>query len=174
MPDSRHPSDCSRCQGLCCVYPAFDTSEMFGLDKPSGEACPHLGNSYRCTIHAQLGPSGFRGCELYDCLGAGPRIIALPEFAGRSWRDDAPTATAMFSAFRALKQVHELAEFLVTAGKLPLSTEQRNQAAALAAELNLDRDWSGQTLDAFERSGPALRIRAFLVSLRDAATRAHE
>lgn len=169
MAETAYPSDCNRCQALCCVYPAFDKSDMFGLDKAGGEPCPNLGGEFACSIHAGLGERGFRGCQIYDCLGAGPRVIAFAEFAGRSWRDDPATAEAMFSAFQRLKEVHELAQLLGSAGRLPLSPAQQRHLAALRDRLGLDRAWTAEALEAFEGPDFGRDVRAFLAGLRDVA-----
>ncbi|MDR3493885.1 MAG: hypothetical protein P4L82_04725 [Ancalomicrobiaceae bacterium] len=169
MEETPYPTDCSRCQALCCVYPAFDKSDMFDLDKAGGEPCPNLRADHRCAIHDGLATRGFAGCELYDCLGAGPRVVAMSDFAGRFWRDDEATATAMFTAFRRLRDVHALAELLATAKRLPLSPNQGRTVARLLEALDLDRNWSGPMLEHIERSGLGSEIRAFLVTLRGVA-----
>ena len=42
--DPRHAlrADCSRCEALCCVAPAFAASADFAIDKPAGVPCPRL------------------------------------------------------------------------------------------------------------------------------------
>jgi hypothetical protein len=70
-------SDCASCAGLCCELTAFEVSEDFACDKPAGERCPHLSASSRCGIHTERAQHGFRGCELYECFGSGPRATSL-------------------------------------------------------------------------------------------------
>ena len=67
-------ADCERCFGLCCVALPFAVSADFALDKPAGTPCPNLRGDHRCGIHAKLRPSGFTGCTVYDCFGAGQRV----------------------------------------------------------------------------------------------------
>jgi Pentapeptide repeats (8 copies) len=69
-------ADCARCVGLCCVAPAFAKSSDFAIDKPAGQACPHLRDDSRCGIHQHLAERGFKGCTVFDCFGAGQHIVA--------------------------------------------------------------------------------------------------
>lgn len=121
-PDADHRrrlrADCANCFGLCCVVPAFTRSTEFAIDKPAGQPCPNLRQDFRCGIHDQLTPRGFRGCTVYDCFGAGQRI-ARETFAGRDWRDAPETAGQMFAAFRVMRQLHELLWYLGEALTLP-------------------------------------------------------
>ena len=70
-------SDCGRCAGLCCVAPAFARSADFALDKPAGRACPNLLADFRCGIHDRLDRSGFHGCVVFECFGAGPHLVQI-------------------------------------------------------------------------------------------------
>jgi hypothetical protein len=99
-------ADCSRCQGLCCVAPAFARSADFALDKPAGRPCPNLLADFRCGIHDRLRESGFAGCTVYDCFGAGQHTVAA--FDGRSWRESPDLARHMFDAFAVMRGLHEL------------------------------------------------------------------
>ena len=40
-------SDCSSCFGLCCVLLPFSAVSGFGVDKPGGRPCHHLGGDDR-------------------------------------------------------------------------------------------------------------------------------
>ncbi|MBX9243396.1 pentapeptide repeat-containing protein, partial [Actinotalea ferrariae] len=110
-------ADCASCVGLCCVALAFSRSADFAIDKEAGEPCPNLAPDHRCTIHARLRTSGFTGCTVYDCLGAGPKVAQVT-FGGRSWHDDAATASSMFAAFGVVRGLHELLWYLTQAGEL--------------------------------------------------------
>lgn len=160
-------ADCARCSALCCVSLAFDHSEQFGFDKPAGTPCPHLTETQRCGIHAELELRGFAGCARYDCLGAGQRVTHL--FAGASWRDHPTQATAMFHAFRALRHVHELRLLLQTAARLPLSAAEEQRRAELSRQLQPTRGWSAQDLARFERGALPAEVVTFLRSLRHVA-----
>lgn len=102
--------DCTRCAGLCCVLLAFARSSDFALDKAAGDPCLHLDQQFRCRIHAELTPAGFRGCDTYTCFGAGPAVTHA--FHGRNWRSDPSTAPAMSESFRVARQLHEVLWYL--------------------------------------------------------------
>ena len=104
-------ADCANCFGLCCVALAFAVSADFPLDKPAGEPCRNLDDHDACRIHTQLRPSGFKGCTVFDCFGAGQKT-SRHTFAGRSWRDDEQTRTAMFATFPIIRRLHELLWYL--------------------------------------------------------------
>lgn len=161
-------ADCSRCAALCCVSLAFDRSALFAFDKPAGTCCVHLDGAYRCAVHHERERRGLVGCERYDCLGAGQRVTR-ELFAGRSWRDDPETARAMFDAFRALRQVHELFSLLSAAAALRLDPEQERRRRELIAQLQPREGWSHARLAEFERSALTDDVQRFLSTLRAAA-----
>lgn len=110
--------DCERCVGLCCVAPAFSASTDFAIDKPAGRPCPNLRSDFRCGIHATLRRDGFPGCVAYDCFGAGQRVTR-EMFPGADWRSGAAVADSIFTAFVAVRQLHELLWYLAEALNLP-------------------------------------------------------
>jgi Pentapeptide repeats (8 copies) len=115
-------ADCGRCVALCCVGPAFAASADFALDKPAGTPCPNLRDDFRCGIHARLRESGFRGCTVYDCFGAGQRVTAATRDAGgeaTDWRRTPAVAPAMFAALTTTRMLHELLWYLRAALELP-------------------------------------------------------
>ncbi len=120
--------DCERCFGLCCVAPAYSKSSEFAIDKPAGQACPHLQADFRCAIHDRLRQRGFSGCATYDCFGAGQKVAQIT-FGGQDWRHTPGIADQMFSAFSVMRQLHELMWYLSEAVGLeaarPLWTELR-------------------------------------------------
>jgi hypothetical protein len=158
-------ADCTRCNGLCCVYLAFDRSELFAFDKAAGTPCRHLSDDCRCAIHADLARRGFAGCSRYDCLGAGQRVVQ-ELFGGRSWREGAAVAAAMFSAFRTMRTVHELLLLLRQAGALRLTSDQAELCRTLQDALAPSDGWSQDSLAAFGQGGLADEVRAFLRSLK--------
>jgi uncharacterized protein YjbI with pentapeptide repeats len=95
------------------VAPAFARSADFAIDKPAGHACPNLADDFRCTIHERLTGSGFRGCVVFDCFGAGQRITQ-ETFGGRDWR----SAPGMLAVLPIMRQLHELMWYLTEALKL--------------------------------------------------------
>ncbi|MFZ0161318.1 MAG: pentapeptide repeat-containing protein [Kineosporiaceae bacterium] len=104
-------ADCARCIGLCCVAPAFVASTDFAVTKPAGTPCRHLGADSRCEIHPWLRERGYAGCTVYDCFGAGQQVCQVT-FAGESWRDGERLASAMFTAFPVMRQLHEMLWYL--------------------------------------------------------------
>jgi pentapeptide repeat protein len=107
-------ADCERCAGLCCVAPAFAASADFAIDKPAGRPCPHLGQDSRCGIHDRLRERGFGGCAVFDCFGAGQRVVQ-ETFRGADWRRSPEVAASVFAVFTVQRQLHELLWYLVEA-----------------------------------------------------------
>lgn len=109
----RFQADCDRCAGLCCVASEFAASADFIIAKRAGDPCPHLASDHRCSIHDRLRSSGFSGCAVFDCFGAGQQITQAT-WAGIDWRNVPPhTAREMFESFRVMRHLHELLWHLV-------------------------------------------------------------
>jgi uncharacterized protein YjbI with pentapeptide repeats len=126
-------ADCASCFGLCCVVPAFAASADFAITKPAGRPCPNLAADFRCGIHDRLRASGFPGCTVYDCFGAGQQVSQVT-FGGRDWRGGGPTAERMFAVFPVMRQLHELLRYLTEALTLPAARPGHDELrAALAA-----------------------------------------
>jgi hypothetical protein len=104
-------ADCSRCAGLCCVVPAFAASSDFAIDKPSLTPCPNLADDFGCSIHTELRDRGFPGCTVYDCFGAGQRVVQ-ELYDGRDWQSTPEIKDAMFAAFEVVERLHELLWYL--------------------------------------------------------------
>ncbi|MFF8933232.1 pentapeptide repeat-containing protein [Streptomyces paradoxus] len=117
--------DCERCFGLCCVALPFAASADFAVDKAAGTPCRNLREDHRCGIHARLRQSGFTGCTVYDCFGAGQQVSQVT-FGGRDWRTG-PRADArrMFEVFPVVRQLHELLWYLTEALALPAARPVR-------------------------------------------------
>lgn len=142
-------ADCTRCFALCCVVPAFAKSVDFAIDKPARTPCPNLGGDFRCGIHTKLRATGFTGCTVYDCFGAGQQVAQVT-FGGTSWRDDPTSAGTMFDVFPVMRQLHELLWYLTQALDLeparalhPTARDLRSKIEALTTGtpddlLNLD------------------------------------
>jgi Pentapeptide repeats (8 copies) len=131
-------ADCANCAALCCVAPAFAASADFAMDKPAGVACPNLQADFRCGIHDRLRPSGFPGCVVFDCFGAGQHLTQ-GTFGGRTWRERPELAAQMFAVLPVMRQLHEILWHLTEAADLaadsPLAAEvdgARARTAALA------------------------------------------
>ena len=147
------------------MAPAFDRSDEFAVDKAACTACPNLDLADRCRIHDRLEPEGFRGCVLYDCLGAGQRVVQ-EVFAGASWREDPSLLPAMGRALVALRGVHEQILLLNEAAKAPLSGDERCELEVLAAALEPAEGWTAPDLETFAAGPVPGRVRNFLRSLR--------
>ncbi|NML52773.1 pentapeptide repeat-containing protein [Streptomyces sp. R302] len=121
MPDTRESAlrgDCAQCFGLCCVALPFAKSADFAVDKSAGDPCRNLQDDFRCGIHTRLRPSGFQGCTVYDCFGAGQRVSQVT-FGGVSWREAPETARQMYEVFPVMRQLHELLRYLAEALERP-------------------------------------------------------
>ncbi|HEV7950132.1 MAG TPA: pentapeptide repeat-containing protein [Glaciihabitans sp.] len=125
-------ADCSKCVALCCVALSFTHSSDFAINKAAGEPCENLDENFGCGIHARLMRSGFRGCTVFDCFGAGQQVTQ-ETFAGANWRDTPSIRPAMFEVFPIVRQLNELRFYLSEALALPLDrvlraeTESRYQ-----------------------------------------------
>ncbi|MEU8775189.1 pentapeptide repeat-containing protein [Streptomyces sp. NPDC048606] len=125
MPTSRAPlplpvlqADCTACFALCCVALPFAKSTDFAVNKSAGTPCGNLREDFRCGIHTRLRDSGFQGCTVFDCFGAGQQISQVT-FEGRDWRAHPDTRAAMFEAFPVMRQLHELLFYTSEALALP-------------------------------------------------------
>lgn len=110
--------DCGSCFALCCVALPFSASADFAIDKAAAAPCPNLRSTLRCAIHPRLRQQGFRGCSVYDCLGAGQKV-SQGTFGGQDWRGASRTAQQMFDVFPIMRQLHELLWYLTEALTLP-------------------------------------------------------
>ncbi|TWT25854.1 pentapeptide repeat-containing protein [Planomicrobium sp. CPCC 101110] len=113
-------ADCSQCFGLCCTALNLMASSDFAINKPAGVPCPNLQDDFRCQIHSELRETGFKGCTVFDCLGAG-QIIAQSTFGGQSWRTKPENAEKMFMAFPVMEQLFEMIAFVAEALSYKLS-----------------------------------------------------
>jgi uncharacterized protein YjbI with pentapeptide repeats len=104
-------SDCANCFGLCCVALPFAASADFRTDKAAGTPCGNLREDFGCGVHATLRDTGWRGCTVFDCHGAGQKVSRLT-FGGRDWRQAPETARQMFAVFPVMRQLHELLQYL--------------------------------------------------------------
>jgi hypothetical protein len=104
--------------------------------------CPKLQADDRCSIHAELRPRGFPGCEVFDCFGAGQQVTQVT-FGGSSWRESPEVAGPMFAALPVMRQLHELlwylAESLVRAperllGEVRVLQEETERLARLGPD----------------------------------------
>jgi len=100
-------ADCTKCFGLCCTALNIVASSDFPINKPAGRPCVNLQSDYGCQIHTNLRERGFKGCTVFDCLGAG-QVVSQVTFKGQSWRDDPEIGDKMFRVFPIMEQIHEM------------------------------------------------------------------
>lgn len=126
-------ADCEKCCGLCCVAPGFLAATDFAINKPAGRPCPNLERDFRCGIHSTLRESGFPGCVVYDCFGAGQRVTQ-ETFAGANWRRTPRIAAQMFAVFFVVRRLHELLWYLTEALAIPATRPLEAELQAAMAE----------------------------------------
>lgn len=107
-------ADCAKCFGLCCTALNIVASSDFPINKPAGTPCVHLQSDYGCQIHSNLRERGFKGCTVFDCLGAG-QVVSQVTFQGQSWRDHPEIGDKMFSVFPIMEQIHEMIAYTAEA-----------------------------------------------------------
>jgi uncharacterized protein YjbI with pentapeptide repeats len=124
-------ADCANCVGLCCVSLTFKKSAHFAITKPAGQPCPNMRADHLCGIHDTLRDTGWKGCTIYDCFGAGQRIVH-EMFGGQDWR----AAPEMLGPFRVLRELHELLWYLTeVADKVPDLRDEAERAIETTEEL---------------------------------------
>lgn len=124
-------SNCANCVGLCCVALSFPESGLFAISKPAGQPCPNLLADHRCGIHDSLPEKGFRGCTVYDCFGAGQRIVH-ETFGGQDWR----AAPDMLGSFRVMRGLHEILWYLnEVVAKVPAMRDEAERAIGTTEDL---------------------------------------
>lgn len=155
---------CQDCAALCCVMLPFDKGEAFGFDKSGGEPCRHLAG-HACAIHGELASRGFSGCQRYDCLGAGQRVVQ-EVFSGQSWRHDSRLLGPMEAAFRAMRHLHEDYALLTAAATLPLTQAEEAARQALIRAQNIGARQTEASLSAYETGPQPHAVRAYLASLK--------
>ncbi|TJY43095.1 pentapeptide repeat-containing protein [Cohnella pontilimi] len=137
---SKFAADCDKCFGLCCVALPFAKSADFAFDKDGGTPCRNLRADNRCGIHQNLRNSGFRGCTVYECFGAGQKVSQVT-YNGEHWRENPSIAKEMFDVLPIMQQLHEMLCFLEEALRLkeaqPIHKELQQAAAETERLTNL-------------------------------------
>ncbi|WP_338749624.1 pentapeptide repeat-containing protein [Bacillus sp. FJAT-52991] len=118
--------DCTNCFGLCCAALNIAASNDFAINKAAGTPCPNLQEDFRCEIHKNLREKGFKGCTVFDCLGAGQKVSQVT-FNGQSWRDHPETAEKMFRVFPVMEQLYEMIAFIAEALTYEVSPALRDK-----------------------------------------------
>ncbi|WP_107841781.1 pentapeptide repeat-containing protein [Metasolibacillus meyeri] len=136
-------ADCSKCFGLCCTALNIVASSDFAINKPAETPCPNLQQDFRCKIHKNLRVQGFKGCTVFDCLGAGQKV-SQHTFKGQSWREHPEVSKKMFSVFPVMEQLYEMIAFVAEALTYKISNSLRvklsEQLDQLQGLTNLDAD----------------------------------
>jgi uncharacterized protein YjbI with pentapeptide repeats len=127
------------------VVPAFAASSDFAIDKPAGTPCPNLRTDFRCGVHTRLRPSGFSGCTVYDCFGAGQKVAQVT-FGGRDWRGEPRSAKQMFDVFPVMRNLHELLWYLAESLTLRAAKSVHRELRAALDETERLTGQSPQTL----------------------------
>lgn len=107
-------ADCTKCFGLCCTALNIVASSDFPINKPAGIPCVNLQNDYGCQIHSHLRNKGFKGCTVFDCLGAG-QVVSQVTFKGQSWRENPKIREKMFRVFPIMEQIYEMIAYTAEA-----------------------------------------------------------
>ncbi|MFI7677919.1 pentapeptide repeat-containing protein [Actinophytocola sp. NPDC049390] len=124
-------SNCADCVGLCCVALSFKESGFFAITKPAGRPCPNLLADHRCGIHDSLREKGFKGCTVYDCFGAGQRVVH-EKFGGQDWR----SAPDMLGTFQVMRKLHELLWHLTeVVARVPAMRDEAERAIETTEDL---------------------------------------
>ncbi|MGK9146380.1 pentapeptide repeat-containing protein [Plantibacter flavus] len=128
-------ADCSTCFGLCCVALSFTRSADFAASKSAGTPCGNLQDDFRCGIHERLRDTGYRGCTVYDCFGAG-QAVSQQMSGGANWRDVPEVGTAMFAVFPLVQALHEVLWLLTEAAEHAVGEESRDRIARQQATID--------------------------------------
>ncbi|TXS34463.1 pentapeptide repeat-containing protein [Streptomyces sp. ms191] len=143
--------DCANCFGLCCVALPFAKSADFAVNKAPGEPCRNLRDDFRCGIHTKLRSSGFPGCTVFDCFGAGQKVSQVT-FGGVSWRAAPETAGLMFDVFLVMRGLHEMLHQLGQALALPAARPLHDELRRAAARVEA---LTGGSAEELEKTGMA-------------------
>lgn len=124
-------ADCASCVGLCCVSLPFTRSGLFAITKHSDQPCPNLRADHLCGIHDSLRDKGFSGCTVYDCFGAGQRVVH-ETFGGQDWR----AAPDMLAVFPVMRQLHEILWYLTeVVAKVPTMRDEAERTIETTEDL---------------------------------------
>ena len=157
-------AECGSCFALCCTAFGFSRSADFAEDKPAGEPCRHLDSGFACSIHPVLPSRGFRGCTVFDCFGAG-QAVSQRLFSGVSWRERPDTRDRMFSAFKILKQLHEMMWYLLEAQERTYDPDTEAETRDLADSLAQLARGDSDALHSIDMDDVHARVRAVLMTV---------
>ncbi|TQR37147.1 pentapeptide repeat-containing protein [Lysinibacillus sphaericus] len=142
-------ADCQSCFGLCCTALNIAASSDFAINKAAGTPCPNLQSDFSCQIHSKLRDRGFKGCTVFDCLGAGQKV-SQTTFHGQDWRQHPEISEKMFRVFPIMEQLYEMIAYVAEAlsytvdsslfNKLHRQLEQLQRATELEVDALLAID----------------------------------
>ncbi|WP_460793360.1 pentapeptide repeat-containing protein [Nocardioides pacificus] len=132
----------------------FSRSADFAFDKAAGETCRHLGDDDGCTIHDELRPRGFPGCTVFDCFGAGQRVVN-DTCAGQPREE-------MAGAFAVLRQLHEVLWHLEQALGMGPDAELRADLTTVLDAVRRDAAQTGGALLGVDPGVHRARVGALL------------
>ncbi|MBD0708729.1 hypothetical protein BU197_10050 [Streptomyces sp. CBMA291] len=165
VPETRESAlrgDCAQCFGLCCVALPFAKSADFAVNKASGEPCRNLRDDFGCGIHTRLRPSGFQGCTVYDCFGAGQQVSQVT-FGGVSWREAPETARLMYDVFHVVRQLHELLRYLTEALARPAARPVHAELRTVLARVEELTGASASELETLDVPGVRAEVNPLLL-----------
>lgn len=159
-PFGEFASDCARCAGLCCTALPFTRSRDFAADKPAGRQCVHLEigghTGLACRIHDRLRATGWVGCTVFECFGAGQRVTS-DLFGGRTWAQPDVAAPTQFAAFEAMRILAEVRYYCLVLAEHELDVELRSALHGLESDAEV---MAQAPPDAFAEVARDLRARA--------------
>lgn len=155
-------SDCQSCFGLCCTALNIVASSDFAINKPAGTPCPNLQDNYSCHIHSQLRETGFKGCTVFDCLGAGQQVSQVT-FHGQDWRQSREHADKMFRVFPIMEQLYEMIAYVAEALSYQVDNMLYEQLIAQLKHLQQTTAQDADTLLALDMVAIRMPINALLL-----------
>lgn len=155
-------ADCQSCFGLCCTALNIVASSDFAINKPAGTPCPNLQDNYSCHIHSQLRETGFKGCTVFDCLGAGQQVSQVT-FQGQDWRQSREHADKMFRVFPIMEQLYEMIAYVAEALSYQVDNMLYEQLIAQLKHLQQTTAQDADTLLALDMVAIRMPINALLL-----------
>lgn len=155
-------ADCQSCFGLCCTALNIVASSDFAINKPAGTPCPNLQDNYSCHIHSQLRETGFKGCTVFDCLGAGQQVSQVT-FHGQDWRQSREHADKMFRVFPIMEQLYEMIAYVAEALSYQVDNMLYEQLIAQLKHLQQTTAQDADTLLALDMVAIRMPINALLL-----------
>lgn len=155
-------ADCQSCFGLCCTALNIVASSDYAINKPAGTPCPNLQDNYSCHIHSQLRETGFKGCTVFDCLGAGQQVSQVT-FHGQDWRQSREHADKMFRVFPIMEQLYEMIAYVAEALSYQVDNMLYEQLIAQLKHLQQTIAQDADTLLALDMVAIRMPINALLL-----------